>query len=163
MGAETRPRIVLSSKSFSGNVVRIHVNSKGKIPSTGGSEEDVTRDAASCRTVSPTHYWLSYSIPKRGTIPGSLTLEVDVLPGHWGRLSKRGDLWIQCWAMRGVTVSTSAFLACHQCYCAGSSLAWGMNLQPLVCGIFWSSAPGIFSGYSGFLPFFIGLMVQPIR
>ena len=26
-------------------------------------------------------------------------------------------------ATRGVTVSTSAFLACHQCYCAGSSLA----------------------------------------
>ena len=25
-------------------------------------------------------------------------------------------------AMRGVTVSTSAFLACHQCCCAGSSL-----------------------------------------
>ena len=30
---------------------------------------------------------------------------------------------------RGVTVSTSAFLACHQCYCAGSSLAWGLNLR----------------------------------
>ena len=25
-------------------------------------------------------------------------------------------------ATRGVTVSTSAFLACHHCYCAGSSL-----------------------------------------
>ena len=39
-------------------------------------------------------------------------------------------------ATRGVTVSTSAFLACHQCYCAGSSLAWGLNIQALVCGIF---------------------------
>ena len=29
-------------------------------------------------------------------------------------------------ATRGVTVSMSAFLACHQCYCAGSSLAWGL-------------------------------------
>ena len=29
----------------------------------------------------------------------------------------------QVWATRGVTVSTSAFLACHQCYCVGSSLA----------------------------------------
>ena len=29
----------------------------------------------------------------------------------------------------GVTVSTAALLACHQCYCAGSSLAWGMNLR----------------------------------
>ena len=36
----------------------------------------------------------------------------------------------------GVTVSTSAFLACHQCYCAGSSLTWGLNLQALVCGVF---------------------------
>ena len=31
------------------------------------------------------------------------------------------------WATRGVTVSMSAFLACHQCYCAGSSLAWGLS------------------------------------
>ena len=39
-------------------------------------------------------------------------------------------------ATRGVTVSTCAFLACHQCYCAGSSLAWGLNIRALVCGIF---------------------------
>ena len=57
---------------------------------------------------------------------------------------------------RGVTVSMSAFLACHQCYCEGSSLAWGLNLRAVVCGIFWSSSPGAFSGYSGFLPSFIG-------
>ena len=36
----------------------------------------------------------------------------------------------------GVTVSLSAFLACHQCYCAGSSLVWGLNLRAVVCGIF---------------------------
>ena len=36
----------------------------------------------------------------------------------------------------GVTVSMSAFLACHQCYCAGSSLAWGLNLRAVVCGVF---------------------------
>ena len=66
-------------------------------------------------------------------------------------------------ATRGVTVSISALLACHQCYCAGSSLAWGLNLQAVVCGIFRSSSPGVFSGYSGFLPSFIGLMVQPIK
>ena len=64
---------------------------------------------------------------------------------------------------RGVTVSMSAFLACHQCYCACSSLVWGWNLRAVVCGIFWSSSPGVFSGYSGFLPSFIGLMVQPIK
>ena len=37
---------------------------------------------------------------------------------------------------RGVTVSTSAFLACHQCSCAGPSLTRGLNLRALVCGIF---------------------------
>ena len=35
-------------------------------------------------------------------------------------------------ATRGVTVSTSAFLACHQCCCSGSSLTWGLNLWDLV-------------------------------
>ena len=39
-------------------------------------------------------------------------------------------------ATRGVTVSMSAFLTCHQCYCAGSSLAWGLNLGAVVYGIF---------------------------
>ena len=39
-------------------------------------------------------------------------------------------------ATRGVTVSMSTFLACHQCYCAGSSLALGLNLRAVVCGIF---------------------------
>ena len=34
---------------------------------------------------------------------------------------------IQAEATHGVTVSMSAFLACHQCYCAGLSLAWGLN------------------------------------
>ena len=63
-------------------------------------------------------------------------------------------------ATRSITVSTPAFLACHQCYCAGSSLAWGWNLRTVVRGIFWSSWPGVFSGYSGFLPSLIGLPVQ---
>ena len=56
----------------------------------------------------------------------------------------------------GVTVAMSAFLACHQCYYVGSSLAWGLNLQALLCGTFWSSLPGAFSRYSSFLPSFIG-------
>ena len=30
---------------------------------------------------------------------------------------------------RGVTVNTSVFIACHQCCCAGLSLAWGSNLR----------------------------------
>ena len=65
--------------------------------------------------------------------------------------------------MRGVAVTLSAFLACHKCYYAGLSLTWGLNLWALVCGIFWSSSPRVFSRYSSFPPSFIGLMVQPIE
>ena len=36
----------------------------------------------------------------------------------------------------GVAASTSAFLSCLHCYCAGTSLAWGLNLRALECGIF---------------------------
>ena len=50
-------------KEFWGNRVRNHVNSKEKIPSTGGSEDVRTCIAASCR-MSPTHYRLSYSGPQ---------------------------------------------------------------------------------------------------
>ena len=84
---------------------------------------------------------------------------------QWARsVTKRASLHLlRPDPTRGVTVSMSAFLACHQCYCAGSSLAWGLNLRALVCGIFLSSSPGVFSGYSGFLPSFIGLMIQPIK
>ena len=48
---------------FWGNGVKTHVNSKRKIPSTGESEEVWTGSAAPRRTVSPTHYQLSYSSP----------------------------------------------------------------------------------------------------
>ena len=50
-------------KEFVGNGGRTHVNSKGKIPSTGGSEEGQNCDAALRRTASLTHYRLSYSDP----------------------------------------------------------------------------------------------------
>ena len=53
----------LIRESSLGNGVRTHVNSKGKIPSTGGSQEDQTHDTALCRTVSPTHYRLSCAGP----------------------------------------------------------------------------------------------------
>ena len=39
MCAQTRPRFMLSSERVLGNVVRTHVNSKGNIPCTRGSEE----------------------------------------------------------------------------------------------------------------------------
>ena len=109
---------------------------------------------------------------KRDSNPGPSALEADVLP-----LGQRGGTLVgealeykfqandMTWpgATRGVTVSMSAFLACHQCCCAGLSLAWGLNRRAVVCGIFWSSSPGVFSGHSGFLPSFIGLMLQPIK
>ena len=60
-------------KEFWGNGVRTHVNSKGKIASTGGSDEDQIRTAASCRTASPTHYQLSYSGPRSRSIKTSIT------------------------------------------------------------------------------------------
>ena len=52
-----------STGGLEGNGVRNHVNSKGKIPSTGGLEEGQSHDAASRWTVSPTHFRPSYSSP----------------------------------------------------------------------------------------------------
>ena len=64
MCVQTRPLFILSSERVLRNEARTHVNSKGKIPSNRGSEEGWTRDAASCRTASQTHYYqLSYSTP----------------------------------------------------------------------------------------------------
>ena len=48
-------------KEFLGNRVRTYVHSEGKIHCTRSSEENGTHDAASSRTVSPTHYQPSYS------------------------------------------------------------------------------------------------------
>ena len=66
--AQTSPRFILSPKRVSGNGVRTHANSNGKIPSTRGSEEGWTCDVVSCRTVSPTHYPLSYCDPGGETL-----------------------------------------------------------------------------------------------
>ena len=54
---------MLSSKRVIGKGVRGHVNSKGKIPSIGHSEENRTTDAVSRGTEITTHYRLSYSGP----------------------------------------------------------------------------------------------------
>ena len=68
---------------------------------------------------------------------------VAAVGGGWSRVARQSyfgmrlvDLKAKIWATRGVTLSTSAFLACHQCYCAGSSLAQGFNLRVLVSDIF---------------------------
>ena len=77
---------------------------------------------------------------KRDSNPASSALEADALTTRPMRLSMpspRESLHenmgtsgnsVTDGETRGVMVSTSAFLACHQCYCAGSSLAWGLNL-----------------------------------
>ena len=54
----------------------------------------------------------------------------------WCLFGRMCSFSVQNGATRGVTVSMSAFLACHQCYCAGSSLAWDLNLRAVVCDIF---------------------------
>ena len=54
------------AKGFWRNGVRTHVNSKRKIPSTGkkiSTKEDRTRDVASSRTASPTHYQRAIPAP----------------------------------------------------------------------------------------------------
>ena len=66
--AQTRPRFILSSKRVWGNGFGTHVNLRGKVPSTAGSEEERTCAAASRRAASPTHYQLSYSGPGFGEL-----------------------------------------------------------------------------------------------
>ena len=51
------------SKEFWGKGVRTHVHSKGKIPSTGGSEEDRTRNAASLKTGQRAQHTMDWTIP----------------------------------------------------------------------------------------------------
>ena len=50
-----------------------------KIPSTGGSEEDGSRDVATLRTTSPPHYQLSYCGPGV-TLPGDSGDGIHGLP-----------------------------------------------------------------------------------
>ena len=83
-------RLYSHPKEFSGNGVRTHVNSKGKILSTGSSEVDRTHDAASGRTASPTHCRLSYSGPTgslAATLPGPTGSLAATLPGPTGSLA----------------------------------------------------------------------------
>ena len=61
MCAQTRPRFILSPKRVWGEWSQKQCQLLGKVPSTGGSEEVQTCDAASCRTARPKHCRLSYS------------------------------------------------------------------------------------------------------
>ena len=105
--AKTSPRFILSSQRVLGNGVRTRINFKAKIPSTGGSEEGRTGDAASRRTASPTLYRLSYS----GSLGNAYNCHSRRVPDiHWhvaGTLSYQpktvkfvssaGDLGIANW------------------------------------------------------------------
>ena len=51
-------------KNLGGTESETMLTPREKIPSTGGREEVRTRDTASRRTASPTHYRLSYSRPR---------------------------------------------------------------------------------------------------
>ena len=85
---------------------------------------------------------------RSGDFPGSshtvdlkIGTPVATLPRAWCYKISAGTGWpgvsiLTPVATRGVTVSMSAFLACHQFYCTGSSLAWGLNLRAVVCDIF---------------------------
>ena len=83
MCAQTRPRFMLSSERVLGNGVRTHVNSKRKVPSTGGWEKVGTRDTASRRAVSPTHWWLSYCRPPIMTWVTELLQTPNNDLNHW--------------------------------------------------------------------------------
>ena len=55
------------------------------------------------------------------------------------------------------------FLACHQCYCVGSSLAGGLNLLALVMWHFLKLVARSFLRVLRFPPLLHRLMVQPIK
>ena len=51
----------------------------------------------------------------------------------------------------GIMVNMPDFPACSQCYSVGSGLVSGLKFPVWACGIFLSSAVGVFSKYSSFL------------
>ena len=105
-------------KEFWGNGVRTHVNSKGQIPSI--------------RKILPRGGLNPQRCIKQDSEPNTLPTSYSG-PHNLNQLRRHGNLRTKTC---GVMFSTSAFLAFHPCYCAGSSLAWGLNLRALVCGIF---------------------------
>ena len=92
--------------------------------------EKIVEITAPCFLSQSSHCWFVLIVK-----PIGMSLLICTLAGQADTVLCMG-LLLFLGAMRGVMVSTSAFLACHQCYCAGSSLAWGLNLRALVCGIF---------------------------
>ena len=86
MCVQTRVRFILNEKSFRGMESETHVNSKGKLPSTGGSKEGRTRNTASRGTASPAHNPATDEGPPRWPrerkIPGSNPACAGIFPGR---------------------------------------------------------------------------------
>ena len=70
-------------KEFWGNGVRTHVDYKGKIPSTRGSEKCRTHDTASRRTASTMHYKLSYSSPELSVFFFKKAIKLSQFESNW--------------------------------------------------------------------------------
>ena len=160
MCAQTRPRFLLSSKRVwgevggvgggGGNGVRTHVNSKGKNPlyrkksPQRGIEPTSLHQAGQRAELTTNKLFQPQNNYSFTTGAQHTTNELFQPPNNYSllllfALACLDQNYVQVpsfGATRGVMVSTSAFLVCHQCYCAGSSHAWGLNLQALVCGIF---------------------------
>ena len=70
---------------------------------------------------------------------GLVSVAMRTLSGKHRMVVVIGTAWtviVLCLCTCRIVVSTSAFLACHQCWSEGSSLSLGLNFRDLVCGIF---------------------------
>ena len=67
------------------------------------------------------------------------------------------------WATRGVTVCTSAFVACQRCCRAGSSLAWGLESADFSMWHFLKLVAMGFLPVLQFPPLLDQLMIQPMK
>ena len=105
-------------------------------------QSNIQTDADQCLLWSLYH-WTTFLLLELGDVDDKDERNTPQnLTGVW----KQGRLITNQSQTRGVMVSMSAFLACHQCYCTGSSLTWDLNLQAVVGGIFWSLLPGFSPG-----------------
>ena len=93
MCAQARAQLYSHPKDFLGNGVRTLVRSKGKIPSTRGSEEDQPPNTVLHRTASPTHYQLR-------AYPRKSSKENEIFIGCVDHVSCCVHLWhcsSDCW------------------------------------------------------------------
>ena len=103
---------------FGGNEVKTHVNSKGKIPSTGkrlSSEEDRTHDTASSMQDSePNMLTTSYSAhPPPPPPPQGLQNETDCSPDSMALVCNSNTKRVVCTRWQVVSHSLAE---CHTCY-----------------------------------------------